>query len=131
MSDSEVPFYLAPHTDSQEFWMEGITNPMSGSPSPIGISKTEEKSFWQELAEAPSEAGQYVFDGVSGAWKNVKSLGADALSSVSTVVDAAGNKLGSLASALEGHLILILVVGVAVIYFIAKSGILTQVAALK
>jgi hypothetical protein len=124
-----VPFYLDPNSQI-------VNVPPSESIFDIKIDPTYiqypgSKSFWQEMAEVPSEAGQFVYSSVEGVWKSAKESVLGAADFASDLVDSAGNKLGSVFTYLRDNLIILFVVLIGGIYLVAKSGILTQVAKLK
>lgn len=82
------------------------------------------KSVWEELADVPGKVGGYVWDATSSSWKAVTDFAGDAVSTVE-------NKLSNFLDAVKSNLLLVLVGGLVVIWIIAKSGILTQLAAFK
>jgi hypothetical protein len=110
---NETPYYLNQDIQPDKFGEINIFNydnldAMAAHPQP---ENTE--SIWSELGDSFSSAGKYVWDGVAGAWKEVKEGVAEGYSTI------------------KWEIIFWVVGAVLVIWFIAKSGILVQAAKLK
>lgn len=94
----------------------------------------DSKSFWEELAEPVQDAGSYVWDTATGTWESVKESASAVGSKVASVVDSAGNSVSTFYSniidSLKENLIFVVVILLAVIWILAKSGILSQIAEL-
>lgn len=93
----------------------------------------DSKSFWEELSEPVVEGGAYVWDTAAGTWESVKT-GVSAIGDkVSNVVDSAGqsvtNFYTSLMDQLKSNLIFVVVVLLIIVWVLAKSGLLVQLAA--
>lgn len=130
--DNLIPAYLQPNANplSSGVDIQSALQLDMNWQLPGDTKISEPNTFWGELAEAPAATAEFVYSTADGAWSNVKDTAKGALGLVTDAVDAAGNRLNSFAGILEGHIFLIVAGLVVAIWFLAKSGILTQVAAI-
>lgn len=118
MASEAVPFYLKRVEDAPLIGTVDFTDTFSYIKDVQG-----QKSLWQEIADSTSGTVQTVFDSASGTWQAVKSEVSDIGSSVTSGLDNFMQKV-------KDNVIFFVVIGLVVIYFVAKSGILHQVAEL-
>lgn len=83
--------------------------------------------LWDSIAEAPSEAGSYIWSTAKGTWESVKSAGVAVLDAGGSVINSAGEKIGSGFNFLENKLFLYIGVLLLVVVIVAKTGIIKQV----
>ena len=93
----------------------------------------DSKSFWEELSEPVVTGGAYVWDTAAGTWESAK-VGLSSIGDkLVNVVDSAGNSVtnfySNLIDSLRTNLLIVVAVLLLVVWVLAKSGLLVQIAA--
>lgn len=114
MASQAVPFYLQT-VEQKPLGTIDFTDTFSY------VKQGPEKSFWQDIADGTSNGVQTVFDAASGTWKSVKAEIVDTTTQV-------GSGISTLLDKIKENILFVVIVGLVVIYFVAKSGILHQIA---
>lgn len=118
MPSEAVPFYLKRVEDAPLIGTVDFTDTFSY------IKNVDQgKSLWQEIADTTSGGVQKVYDTASGTWSNIKS-------EVSSIGSSVTSGLDNFMQKVKDNVIFFVVIGLVVIYFVAKSGILHQIAEL-
>lgn len=95
---------------------------------------TQAASVWEDLSQDVSDAvsgtGDYIWNGATGAWDTVKSAASGAVNSageaLSSVTSAVGSTADGLLGGIEKHLFIILGGLLIILVVLAKSGVITQ-----
>lgn len=125
---AEIPFYLQANTSGEN--SDLLFNiPIFSNPDLGNVKYTPESvgGIWKDMADAAGEmvgdTTDYVFDNAKNAWVSVKDAAKSSFDSVTSTIKEVG---GGYFDWVKNQIIWILVVGLVVIWIVAKSGILSQ-----
>jgi hypothetical protein len=118
--DATIPFYLRPSLEVAPL----ETVPMISFDYDYSYIKEVNPSgggLWANIADSVDSGVNTVFDKTAGVWKSVKS-------EIVQDVQALGGTFEGIIQKLKDNVLYAIIIGLVVIYFVAKSGILKQVA---